>query len=224
MNSHHLKASAETCHRGFFDAARKPVLTINSGDCVRIDTLTGVPQFIRSPAPSIPPELQRCSAVPSASGRPAHPLPARSPSRERNPDMGAGGPHHRRGAAPGLGLQHHAACCLLYAASPFPRVASHAYSARLGAQRWAPARGPRAAACAFLRHHGRRPAEGVGPHHVDRAGAHGGNLDNKEPSPEQRSTCLCSSKAACSLAVTATAHRATARCDHRHRDGPARHI
>ena len=35
MPSHHLKASAETCHWGFFDGSREPVLTIESGDRVR---------------------------------------------------------------------------------------------------------------------------------------------------------------------------------------------
>jgi acetamidase/formamidase len=54
---HHLKASAETCHWGFFDAARKPALTIDSGDRVTIDTLTGVPEVVPKSGFYVPPEL-----------------------------------------------------------------------------------------------------------------------------------------------------------------------
>ncbi|MCA3641679.1 MAG: amidase, partial [Methylobacterium sp.] len=43
MPHHHLKASAETCHWGFFDAALPPVLTVASADTVTIDTVTGPP-------------------------------------------------------------------------------------------------------------------------------------------------------------------------------------
>ena len=43
MTHHHLKASGKTCHWGFFDATLKPVLTIESGDTVTIDTVTGGP-------------------------------------------------------------------------------------------------------------------------------------------------------------------------------------
>ncbi len=49
MPHHHLKASAETCHWGFFDAALPPVLTVASGDTVTIDTVTGPPEM--QPAP-----------------------------------------------------------------------------------------------------------------------------------------------------------------------------
>jgi acetamidase/formamidase len=54
---HHLQASAETCHWGFFDAARKPSLTIDSGDRVTIDTLTGAPEFVPKAGFYVPPEL-----------------------------------------------------------------------------------------------------------------------------------------------------------------------
>jgi acetamidase/formamidase len=40
---HELKASPQTVHRGFFDASLKPVLTINSGDIVKLEQL-GVPK------------------------------------------------------------------------------------------------------------------------------------------------------------------------------------
>ena len=54
---HHLKASAATCHWGFFDAARKPALTIDSGDRVTIDTLTGAPEVVPKSGFYVPPEL-----------------------------------------------------------------------------------------------------------------------------------------------------------------------
>ena len=57
MMHHHLQASAETCHWGFFDAARKPSLTIDSGDRVTIDTLTGAPEFVPKAGFYVPPEL-----------------------------------------------------------------------------------------------------------------------------------------------------------------------
>lgn len=38
---HHLKASPETVHWGYLDASLKPVLTIDSGDQVTIDCITG---------------------------------------------------------------------------------------------------------------------------------------------------------------------------------------
>jgi acetamidase/formamidase len=57
---HELKASAQTVHRGFFDASLKPVLTINSGDIVRIETATGNPRYFEKlgvPKEKIPQEL-----------------------------------------------------------------------------------------------------------------------------------------------------------------------
>src|SRR6202521_3159560 len=57
---HELKASPTTVHRGFFDASLKPVLTIDSGDIVRLWTTTGNPRYFESlgvPKEKIPPEL-----------------------------------------------------------------------------------------------------------------------------------------------------------------------
>ncbi len=59
---HHLNANAETCHWGFFDAARKPVLAIDSGDQVTIDTLTGAPAYIPKSGFHVPPELAEVHA------------------------------------------------------------------------------------------------------------------------------------------------------------------
>src|SRR5262245_37876616 len=57
---HELKASPATVHRGFFDATLKPVLTIDSGDIVRLETATGNPRWFEKlgvPKDKIPAEL-----------------------------------------------------------------------------------------------------------------------------------------------------------------------
>jgi len=46
MKRHHLHASPETCHWGYFDGTLKPVLTVASGDEVTIDTISGPPEVI----------------------------------------------------------------------------------------------------------------------------------------------------------------------------------
>jgi len=62
MQRHHLQASARTCHWGFFDAARNPVLTIDSGDQITIDTLSGAPEFVPKSGFHVPPELAEVHA------------------------------------------------------------------------------------------------------------------------------------------------------------------
>lgn len=58
MAHHYLKSSPETCHWGYFDAKLKPALTINSGDEVTVETLSGAPEVIPTdPRFEIPPEL-----------------------------------------------------------------------------------------------------------------------------------------------------------------------
>src|SRR5262245_14073026 len=57
---HELTASPETVHRGCFDASLKPVLTIDSGDIVRLETATGNPRYFEQlgvPKEKIPSEL-----------------------------------------------------------------------------------------------------------------------------------------------------------------------
>ena len=57
---HELKASQATVHRGFFDASLKPVLTIDSGDIVRLETASGNPRWYEKlgvPKDEIPAEL-----------------------------------------------------------------------------------------------------------------------------------------------------------------------
>jgi acetamidase/formamidase len=58
--THELRASPATVHRGFFDASLKPVLTIDSGDIVRLETASGNPRYFESlgvPKARIPAEL-----------------------------------------------------------------------------------------------------------------------------------------------------------------------
>jgi acetamidase/formamidase len=43
MANHRLDAAPETVHWGYFDAGRKPLLTINSGETVTISTVSGMP-------------------------------------------------------------------------------------------------------------------------------------------------------------------------------------
>ncbi|HEU0148937.1 MAG TPA: acetamidase/formamidase family protein, partial [Bradyrhizobium sp.] len=58
MVHHHLHASPETCHWGFFEAKLKPVLTIDSGDEVTVDTISGGPDVVPDTAKfHVPPEL-----------------------------------------------------------------------------------------------------------------------------------------------------------------------
>src|ERR1700739_93226 len=41
-----LKATPETVHWGYLDAAIPPVLTIDSGECVEIECVTGGPEWL----------------------------------------------------------------------------------------------------------------------------------------------------------------------------------
>jgi acetamidase/formamidase len=57
MSAHHvLNSSPETCHWGYFDAALKPVLTVESGDRVTVHTLSGGPGELPSSGFEVLPE------------------------------------------------------------------------------------------------------------------------------------------------------------------------
>jgi len=86
---HELKATPSTVHRGFFDASLKPVLRIDSGDTVRIETSTGNPRYFENlgvPHDKIPSELYAEYAGVDNDGRGDHTLT---------------GPVYINGAAPG---------------------------------------------------------------------------------------------------------------------------
>jgi len=90
---HELKASPSTVHRGFFDASLKPVLTIDSGDIVRLETATGNPRYFEKlgvPKDKIPAELYAVYEGVDNDGRGDHTL---------------NGPIAVRGAEPGDSLE-----------------------------------------------------------------------------------------------------------------------
>src|ERR1700689_2554951 len=52
---HHLPASPETIHWGFFDAQLPPIRSVRSGDTVTIDTISGGPEVLENcPYPILP--------------------------------------------------------------------------------------------------------------------------------------------------------------------------
>src|SRR5258706_571115 len=86
---HELKASPTTVHRSFFDASLQPVLTIDSGDIVRLWTTTGNPRYFESlgvPKEKIPPELFAAFEGAPGAGRDDHTL--NGPIAVRGAEMG----------------------------------------------------------------------------------------------------------------------------------------
>jgi acetamidase/formamidase len=59
MAHHRLDASPDTVHWGYFDAALKPLITVDSGDTVTISTVSGQPTQVPKPGSgfAIPPAL-----------------------------------------------------------------------------------------------------------------------------------------------------------------------
>lgn len=59
-NTHLLRSSPETIHWGYFDATLEPVLTIDTGDCVVIECVSGNPEWMppKSSGFEVLPELQ----------------------------------------------------------------------------------------------------------------------------------------------------------------------
>jgi acetamidase/formamidase len=90
---HEVKASPSTVHRGFFDASLKPILTIDPGDIVRLETATGNPRYFEKlgvPKDKIPAELYAVYEGVDNDGRGDHTL---------------NGPIAVRGAEPGDSLE-----------------------------------------------------------------------------------------------------------------------
>jgi acetamidase/formamidase len=82
---HHLVASVETTHWGWFQSTLKPVLTIDSGDRVTVQTVSGGPANLPGPGYHVPPEL----------------LQIHQRSERRLPGHILTGPIHVRDAEPG---------------------------------------------------------------------------------------------------------------------------
>jgi acetamidase/formamidase len=59
---HHLPASPETCAWGYFDPKRAPALTVDSGDTVVIETVSGGPDVLPPEPFHVPPELREIHA------------------------------------------------------------------------------------------------------------------------------------------------------------------
>ncbi len=91
--THELKASPTTVHRSFFDATLPPVLTIDSGDFVKLETASGNPRYFEKlgvPKEKIPAELYAVYEGVEGEGRGDHTL---------------NGPIAVRGAEPGDTLE-----------------------------------------------------------------------------------------------------------------------
>jgi acetamidase/formamidase len=89
MRHHHLKSTPETIHWGWFDAALPHVLTIESGDRVTIESLSGGPANLPGDGYDVPPEL----------------LEVHAKSQRRMPGHILTGPVAVRGARPGDTLE-----------------------------------------------------------------------------------------------------------------------
>ena len=59
MKQHRLAADTVSVHWGWFDAALEPVLTIESGDRVTVETVSGGVSNLPGPGFQVPPELHR---------------------------------------------------------------------------------------------------------------------------------------------------------------------
>ena len=59
VTHHQLSASVETVHWGYFDAALEPLLAVDSGDTITIQTVSGAPEYMPDPPLVVPAELRR---------------------------------------------------------------------------------------------------------------------------------------------------------------------
>lgn len=63
MQHHRLTSSPETVHWGWFDASIEPVLTVDSGDRVTVETVSGGPENLPGDGFHVPPELLKIHEV-----------------------------------------------------------------------------------------------------------------------------------------------------------------
>ena len=65
MRKHRLEAGPDSVHWGFFDAALKPLITIESGDEVTMSTVSGPPEAMPRPDSglTVPPALSAIHAT-----------------------------------------------------------------------------------------------------------------------------------------------------------------
>lgn len=176
MTDHHLTASPETVHWGWFDARLAPALTIESGDRVVIESVSGGPQNL-PPKGTVPPEL----------------LDIHARAERRQIGHILTGPVAVAGAEPGDMLEvrildvaprmdwGYTACRTLGGALPGEFEAAQIHSeidiaARTARLPW----GTELALAPFFGVMGVAPPPGWGEIPTIQPRAHGGNLDNKE--------------------------------------------
>ena len=180
MATHHIAASPETVRWGIFDATFPPLLTVNSGDTVTLECLSGTPEML--------PPTDRGFTVP----------PALLAIHRADPPRMAGhiltGPVAIEGAEPGDTLEVHidaielgsdwGFCGFRPLAGTLPedfpeRWVSHIavdQARRTGALPW----GPELALSPFFGVMGVAPPPNYGAISTKEPREHGGNLDNKE--------------------------------------------
>ena len=180
MATHHIAATPETIRWGIFDAAFPPLLTVNSGDTVTLECLSGTPEML--------PPADRGFTVP----------PALHAIHQANPPRMAGhiltGPVAIAGAEPGDTLEVHidsielgsdwGYCGFRPLAGTLPedfpeRWVSHIavdQAKRTGSLPW----GVDLALSPFFGVMGVAPPPNYGPISTKEPREHGGNLDNKE--------------------------------------------
>ncbi len=210
MAHHHLPASVETCHWGFFDATQRPVLTIAPGDTVEIETVSGNDWNLPGAGFHVPPEL----------------LDIHARAERMLPGHIMTGPIAIEGARAGdllevrigeIGLRQdwgYSFIRPLVGTLPdeFPETHQVITALDAASDDGPPALGPRAAAPTLLRLPRRRAAARLGADHLDRA-ARAWRQHRPEGAGRRHDALFCpsSSTARSSRPATGMGRRATAR-------------
>ena len=212
MAQHQLRASPQTVRIGVFDATFPPVMTIESGDRVVVQCVSGRDEVMppASAGLTVPPELSAIIAAnPAMRAGPYRHRPDRH--RRRRAGRHAGDPHREDRAGRRLGLQHDPPA-RRHAAGGFPRDGAQAHPGRSRARRLLAAVGHGTDAGAVLRRDGRGAAAGIRHHRVEGA-AHPRRQPGQQGTDRRAARCICrcGCRARISRSATATACRATAR-------------